>query len=75
MPIRRQLVAFYTRHPLVNLHMKLRTEPGVRVINAALCRNAVKEVACHPKDANEVSNVIRHLDRHPVSALTEGTLK
>jgi hypothetical protein len=75
MPIRRRLVAFYIVRPLVNLHMKLGTERGLKVINAALCRNAVKEVACHPDDARDVSNIIRHLDRHPVSALTDGTLK
>jgi hypothetical protein len=48
---------------------------GLRVINAALCRNAVKEVACHPDDARDVSNVIRHIDQHPASVLTDGTLK
>jgi hypothetical protein len=75
MPIRRRLVAFYTLQPLVNRHFTLKTERGLRVINAALCRNAVKEVACHPDDARDVSNVIRHIDRFPASALTDGTLK
>jgi hypothetical protein len=75
MPIQRRLVAFYTLQPLVNRHFTLKTERGLRVINAALCRNAVKEVACHPDDAQEVSNVIRRIDSYPTSALTDGTLK
>jgi hypothetical protein len=75
MPIRRRLVAFYTARPLVNRHFTLKTETGLRVINAALCRNALKEVACHPDDARDVSNVIRHVDRYPASALTDGALK
>jgi Protein of unknown function (DUF4238) len=75
MPIRRRLVAFYTLQPLVNRHLTLKTERGLKVVNAALCRNAVKEVACHPDDARDVSNVIRQIDRYPASALTDGTLK
>jgi hypothetical protein len=73
MPIRRRLLAFYTGKPLVNVTLK--TKRGLRVINAALCRNAVKEVACHPDDARDTSNVIRHIDRYPASALSDGTLK
>jgi hypothetical protein len=75
MPVQRRLVAFYTVQPLVNRPFALKTERGLRVINAALCRNAVKEVACHPDDARDVSNAIRHIDRYPASALTDGTLK
>jgi hypothetical protein len=77
MPIHRRLVAFYTGQPLLNQHYTLKTERrGLRVINAALCRNAVKEVACHPDDARDVSsNVIRHIDEYPASALADGTLK
>jgi Protein of unknown function (DUF4238) len=74
-PIQRRLVAFYTVQPSVNLHMKLGTERGLKVITAALCRNAVKEVACHPDDAPDVSKVIRYIDKYPVSALTGGTMK
>jgi hypothetical protein len=42
MPIQRRLVAFYTVRPLMNLHMTVKTERLLKVINAALCRNAVK---------------------------------
>ena len=75
MPIKRQLVAFYTVQPLVNRHFTLKTERSLGVINAALCRNALKEVACHPDDAGDVSRVIRYIDQYPMSALTDGTLK
>jgi len=75
MPIQRRLVAFYTVQPLVNRPFTLKTERGLRVINAALCRNAVKEVACHPDDARDVSNLIRHIDQYPASLLTDGKLK
>jgi hypothetical protein len=74
-PIKRRLLAFYTVQPLANRNFTLETKRGLRVINAALCRNAVKEVACHPDDARDVSNVIRHIDQHPASVLTDGTLK
>jgi len=74
-PIKRRLLAFYTARPLVNRHFTLKTERGLRIINAALGRNAVKEVACHPDDARDVSNVIRHIDQYPASALTDGSMK
>jgi hypothetical protein len=74
-PIKRRLLAFYTVQPLVNRHFTLKTERGLRIINAALGRNAVKEVACHPDDARDVSNVIRHIDQYPASALTDGSMK
>ncbi len=73
MPIRRRLVAFYTVQRMANFTLK--TERGLRVINAALCRNAVKEVACHPDDAPDTSHVIRYRDQYPASALSDGTLK
>jgi hypothetical protein len=73
MPIRRRLLACYTVQPLANLTLK--TECGLRVINAALCRNAVKEVARHPDDARDASTVIRYIDQYPVSALTDGSMK
>ena len=73
MPIRRRLVAFYTVQQMANFTLK--TERGLGVINAALCRNAVKEVACHPDDARDTSKVIRHIDRYPASALSDGTLR
>lgn len=73
MPIRRRLVAFYAVQQMANFTLK--TERGLGVINAALCRNAVKEVACHPDDARDTSQVIRHIDRYPASALSDGTLR
>jgi hypothetical protein len=72
-PIRRRLVAFYTVQRMANL--TLETKRGLRIINAALCRNAVTEVACHPADAPEASHVLRYVDKFPASALTDGTLK
>lgn len=73
-PIMRRLLAYYTVQPLVNRHT-LETERGLPIINAALCRNAVKEVACHSDDARDVSNVMRHIDQYPASALTDGSMK
>jgi hypothetical protein len=74
-PIKRRLLAFYTVQPLANRDFTLKTKRGLRVINAALCRNAVKEVACHPDDAPDTSHVIRYRDQYPASALSDGTLK
>jgi hypothetical protein len=74
-PIERRLVAFYTSHLLANRHFTLETKRGLQIINAALCRNAVKEVACHPEDARDASYVIRNIDQYAVSALGDGTLK
>jgi hypothetical protein len=48
MPFRRRLVAFYTVQPMVNRRFTLKTEGGLRVINAALCRNAVKGLPAIP---------------------------
>jgi hypothetical protein len=73
MPIRRRLVAFYTVRRMANFTLK--TKRGLRAINAALCRNAVKEVACHPDDASDTSHVIRYRDQYPASWLTDGSLK
>ena len=76
MPIRRRLVAFYTVQPLGESPPDvLKTERGLEVINATLCRNAVKEVACHPRDARDVSNVIRRIAGFLASELTNGTMK
>jgi hypothetical protein len=74
MPIRRRLLACYTARLLPNLTLKTE-DRGLRVINAALCRNAVKEIACHPDDAREISRVIRRVDQYPPSALHDGTFK
>lgn len=73
MPIRRRLVAFYTVQRMANFTLK--TKRGLRVINAAFCRNAVKEVACHPDDARDGAHVIRYIDKYPASALSDGSLK
>ena len=73
MPIRRRLLACYTGQPLANFTLK--TKRALQVIKAALCRNAVKEVACHPDDAREVSYVVRDIDRYPIFALTDGSLR
>ena len=72
-PIQRRLLALYTTQQMANFTLK--TKRGLRVINAALCRNAVKEVACHPDDAQDTSQVIRYIDQYPASALSDGTLK
>jgi hypothetical protein len=72
-PIRRRLLAFHTVKPLPNF--TLATKRDLRVINAALCRNALQEVASHPDDALEVSQLIRSIDRYPASALDDGTMK
>jgi hypothetical protein len=72
-PIRRRLVAFYTVRQMASFTLK--TKRGLRIINAALCRNAVTEVACHPADAPEASHLIRYIDKFPASALTDGSLK
>jgi hypothetical protein len=74
-PIKRRLLAFYTVQPLANRDFTLKTKRGVRIINAALCRNAVMEVACHPDDVSDTSHVIRYRDQYPASWLTDGTLK
>lgn len=66
-PIRRRLLACYT-----NGHgglKTLRTKKQIQLVNAALCRNARLEVACHPEDARDVGNAIRNSDRLPLSAL------
>lgn len=73
MPIRRRLVAFYTVQQMANFTLK--TERGLRIIKAALCRNAAKEVACHPDDTPDTSHVIRYRDQYPASALRDGSLK
>ena len=74
-PIKRRLLAFYTVQPLANRDFTLETKRGLRIINAALCRNAVKEVACHSEDARDASYLIREIDRYPASALTDGRLE
>ena len=73
MPIRRRLVASYTVQRMANFTLK--TERGLRVINAALCRNAVKHQPCHLDDAPDTSQDIRYRDQYPASALSDGTLK
>jgi len=72
-PIKRRLVAFYTARPLV--HVALRTKRGIRTINAALCRNARAEIACHPDDAAETARLIRNTEAYPASWLTNGRLR
>lgn len=72
-PIHRRLLACYTRERLP--HFTLQTKRGLRTINAALVRNAISEVACHPDDSLDTSQLIRSIDRYPVSGLSDGTLR
>jgi hypothetical protein len=72
MPIQRRLLACYTGQPLLNFTLK--TKRGLRIVNAALCRNAVKEIACHRDDVREASYVMQHINQYPASGLRDGTL-
>ncbi|WP_285601368.1 DUF4238 domain-containing protein [Kineosporia sp. NBRC 101731] len=66
-PIHRRLLACYTHKALFNA--TLSTKQRWSMVNAALCRNALTEVACHPDDAREVKSLIRNIDRYPASKL------
>jgi hypothetical protein len=48
-PVRRRLVAIYSRRRVPNIHLK--TKAGALQISALLLRSAAAEVACHPDEA------------------------
>lgn len=62
-PISRRLVALYSGQRLPDV--RIRTKASLRWINSLLVRSAVSEVACNPQDAQEVSRLIKNLDRYP----------
>jgi len=66
-PIQRRLLACYTGQPLLNFTLK--TKRSLRIINAALCRNAMKEIACHRDDVREASYVMKHINQTSETAV------
>ncbi len=62
-PIRRRLAALYSGQPVATV--RVTTLASLRWINSLLLRSALTEVACHPDDAQEVSRLIKNLDRYP----------
>ncbi len=52
----------------------IRLKKSLRWVNALLMRSAVDEVACHPDDAADCSDLIAHLDRHMISGFDTITI-
>jgi hypothetical protein len=71
-PIGRRLLAFYTHDPLPAVHIRLKE--SLRWVNALLMCSAVGEVACHPDDAAECSDLIANLDRYMISGFDTITI-
>jgi hypothetical protein len=59
----------------VNRHFMLKTEPWPSDHQRCALPKRGEGVACHPDGARDVSNVIRHIDQYPASALTDGSMK
>lgn len=71
-PIDRRLVALYSGQRLPAV--RIRTKASLRWVNSLLIRSALKEVACHPDDAQEVARLIQNLDRYPTTRFDAVTI-
>ena len=71
-PIDRRLTALYSSKRLPAV--EIRTKESMRWVNSLLIRSALKEVVCHPDDAQEVARLIKNLDRYPTARFDAITL-
>ena len=72
-PLRRRLLALYSRRLAHDI--ELRTKKALDVINTALCRGSIEEVACHPDDSMYLARLLRNQDRISLTALSDGSIR